>query len=85
MMVEFVNHKKAASIWDGVCKEFCGPCLSSWRASEASETLSGVYKFELMRYVYIYIYTPSTRQQLVYKNDIPLLRRRDIPLFRGRN
>ena len=27
-----------------------------WRASEASETLSGVYKFELMRYVYIYIY-----------------------------
>ena len=29
---------------------------SSWRASEASETLSGVYKFELVRYVYIYIY-----------------------------
>ena len=28
----------------------------SWRASEASETLSGVYKFELMRYVYIYIF-----------------------------
>ena len=28
----------------------------SWRASEASETLSGVYKFELVRYVYIYIY-----------------------------
>ena len=28
----------------------------NWRASEASETLSGVYKFELMRYVYIYIY-----------------------------
>ena len=27
-----------------------------WRAREASETLSGVYKFELMRYVYIYIY-----------------------------
>ena len=25
-------------------------------ASEASETLSGVYKFELMRYVYIYMY-----------------------------
>ena len=36
-------------------------------------------------YAYIYIYTPSTRQRLVYKNDIPLLRRRDIPLFRGRN
>ena len=26
------------------------------RASEASETLSGVYKFELVRYVYIYMY-----------------------------
>ena len=37
------------------------------------------------RYVRIYIHTPSTRQRLVYKNDIPLLRRRDIPLFRGRN
>ena len=30
--------------------------ISYWRASEASETLSGVCKFELMRYVYIYIY-----------------------------
>ena len=29
---------------------------SNWRASEASETLSGVYQFELVRYVYIYIY-----------------------------
>ena len=29
---------------------------SYWRASEASETLSGVYKFELVRYVHIYIY-----------------------------
>ena len=28
----------------------------NWRASEASETLSVVYKFELMRYIYIYIY-----------------------------
>ena len=27
-----------------------------WRASEASETLSAVYKFELVRYIYIYIY-----------------------------
>ena len=30
--------------------------LNNWRvseASEASETLSGVYKFELMRYVYV--------------------------------
>ena len=33
------------------------PALSvNWRASEASETLSGVYKFELVRYIYIYIY-----------------------------
>ena len=30
--------------------------MINWRASEASETLSGVYKFELVRYVYIYIY-----------------------------
>ena len=30
--------------------------ICSCRASEASETLSGVYKFELMRYAYIYIY-----------------------------
>ena len=30
--------------------------VRNWRASEASETLSGVYKFELVRYVYIYIY-----------------------------
>ena len=30
--------------------------MTSWRESEASETLSGVYKFELVRYVYIYIY-----------------------------
>ena len=29
---------------------------SNWRASEASETLSGVYKFELVRYICIYIY-----------------------------
>ena len=28
---------------------------SNWRASEASETLLGMYKFELVRYVYIYI------------------------------
>ena len=30
--------------------------LYNWRASEASETLSGVYKFELVRYIYIYMY-----------------------------
>ena len=28
----------------------------NWRASKASETLSGVYKFELVRYMCIYIY-----------------------------
>ena len=27
-----------------------------WRASEASETLSGVYKFVLVRYIYIYVW-----------------------------
>ena len=26
----------------------------NWRASEASETLSRVYKFDLVRYVYVY-------------------------------
>ena len=30
--------------------------ISSWRASEASETLSGVYKFELVRYIYVWRY-----------------------------
>ena len=25
----------------------------NWRVSDASETLSGVYKFELVRYIYI--------------------------------
>ena len=29
---------------------------NNWRASKASKTLSGVYKFELVRYMYIYIY-----------------------------
>ena len=29
---------------------------TNWRASEACETLSGVHKFELMRYIYIYMY-----------------------------
>ena len=29
--------------------------ISYWRASEARETLSGVYKFELVRYIYIFI------------------------------
>ena len=30
--------------------------IDYWRASEASETLSGVYKFELVRYICIYMY-----------------------------
>ena len=30
------------------------PLKINWRANEASETLSGVYKFELVRYIYIY-------------------------------
>ena len=32
--------------------------VNYWRASEASETLSEVYKFELVRYVYLYIFIP---------------------------
>ena len=49
-----------------------------------SKTLSGGIQIRA-GVIYIYSYTPSTRQRLVYKNDIPLLRRCDIPLFRGRN
>ena len=30
--------------------------VTNWRASEASETLSGVYKFELVRYMCVYMY-----------------------------
>ena len=30
--------------------------MYNWRASEASKTLSGVYKLELVRYVYVYMY-----------------------------
>ena len=30
--------------------------MTSWRVSEASETLSGVHKFELVLYIYIHIY-----------------------------
>ena len=33
----------------------------------------------------MYVYTPSTRQRLVYKNDILLMCRHDILLFRGRD
>ena len=29
---------------------------SNWPASEASETLSGMYKFELVRYIYVWRY-----------------------------
>ena len=29
---------------------------NNWRASETSETLSGVYKFELMLYIYVWRY-----------------------------
>ena len=27
-----------------------------WQASEANETLAGVYKFELVRYIYTYVW-----------------------------
>ena len=30
--------------------------MTSWRANEASETLSGVYEFKLVRYVYVWRY-----------------------------
>ena len=40
-----------------------------WRSSEASETLSGVYKFELVRYVYIYICTMKSKICIVVSNN----------------
>ena len=39
-----------------VDRDFIDSNYNNWRASEASETLSGVYKFELVRYIYIYMY-----------------------------
>ena len=39
-----------------VCSDKRGSTVIYWRASEASETLSGVYKFELVRYMCIYMY-----------------------------
>ena len=30
--------------------------IYNWRASEASETLSGVYKFKLVQYIYIHVW-----------------------------
>ena len=32
----------------------CALVGTNWQASEASETLSGMYKFELVRYIYMY-------------------------------
>ena len=51
------NHTVPSAIWSmlstTLCRVIC--VYDNWRASEVSETLSGVYKFELIRYVYIYI------------------------------
>ena len=44
-----------------LCRLEGKPC---WRASEASETLSGVYKFELVRYVYICICNSTGRSEI---------------------
>ena len=67
------------SLANDYCNDYDDYCDDDWQASETSETIRGnKWKSE----IYIYIYTPSTRQRLVYKNDIPLLRRRDIPLLR---
>ena len=49
--------------------------ISGWRVSEASEIHSGMYKFELVRYVYIYIYAYSplsSRFKGIYIFDIDL-------------
>ena len=44
--------------------------IDNWRASEASEELSGVYKFELVQYVYIYINSPLSSCQVLHILDI---------------
>ena len=35
--------------------QLCNIVYYNWQACQASETVSGVYKFELVRYVYKYI------------------------------
>ena len=53
--------------------------MSYWRASEASETLPGVYKFELMQYVYMYIYVIVIPWVLVvYQKKTPVSRGRSL-------
>ena len=49
-IAELVSHK-----YCHICEQLSADNEPCWRASEASETLSGVYKFELVRYIYIYI------------------------------
>ena len=50
------QHKYFYEIYFHLKSQKCRHLSYHWRASEASETLSGVYKFELVRYIYIYIY-----------------------------
>ena len=50
-------------VWvDELCQKLTSSCVvtvfiatMNWQASKVSETLSGVYKFKLVRYIYIYI------------------------------
>ena len=44
-----VKHNGEGTVRRGACY---------WRASEASETLSGVYKFELVQYIYMDMCVP---------------------------
>ena len=47
--------------------------IYNWRASEARETLSGVYKFVLVRYIYIYIYIRECGSTLYLGLATPVL------------
>ena len=46
--------------------------VAYWRASEASETLSGVYKFKLVRYVYIYLASERSERDTLRGNTIEI-------------
>ena len=44
--------------------------ICKWRASETSETLSRVYKFELVRYLCIYVYIPHCQVVVKFYRDL---------------
>ena len=56
MLPKVVKQNKVHELFINMYVVVVGQRYYYWRASEASETLSGVYKFELVRYIYICIY-----------------------------